>query len=189
MNHSPSKRNQSVTAIISHSVKPKYRQAYEDWINLISEAAARFEGHRSVNIIRPEEQGEAEYVVILTFDSYSNLKQWMDSDTRQHWLEKAKLLIQKPENVDIQTGLESWFTRSGSKPQKSPVRYKQTILTWVCVYILLLILNTLIAPILQGLPGFIRTAIISAITVILLAYLVMPRATKLFYKWLYPKSR
>ena len=181
-------KNKAVTAVISHLVKPKCRQAYEDWINGISAIAAEFEGHRSVSIIRPEYHIYPEYVVILTFDSYPNLKRWMESEVRDRWIEKVKPLIQQPENVQVQTGLESWFTLPGQHRQKQPTRYKQAILTWVAVYALLMILNQLLAPFTEDLPDFLSTAITSGIVVGLLTYVVMPRVTQVFQKWLYPSK-
>jgi len=187
MEHSTKERNQSVTAIISHSVKPKCKQAYEDWVKGTSAIAARFEGHRSVSIIRPEDHTYPEYVVILTFDSYLNLKRWMKSEERGRWIEKVEPLIQKSEDVQFQTGLESWFTLPGQRRQKSPTRYKQAILTWVAVYALLMILNQLLAPFVEDLPDFLSTAITSGIVVGLLTYVVMPQITQVFRKWLYSK--
>gem|GEM_PF-1658035 len=55
-------------------------------------AAHSFEGHEGINIIRPHDHDHPEYVVILRFDRYKNLRTWLESDVRKCWLEQAKPL-------------------------------------------------------------------------------------------------
>ena len=38
--------NQQVTAIISHVVRPRREQGYEEWLRRIMAAAKKFNGHR-----------------------------------------------------------------------------------------------------------------------------------------------
>ena len=81
---------QPVTAIISHRVCSGREQGYEDWIHGISAAAKAFEGHQGVNVLRPNEHTQPEYVVVLRFDRYEHLKQWLESDTRQDWIQRDR---------------------------------------------------------------------------------------------------
>lgn len=177
--------NQSVTVVISQLVKPGCEQAYEKWIKGISHEALKFHGHLGTSIIRPQKGNRPEYVIIFKFDRYANLKKWMESDVRKQWLAKSNQLIQDAPNVQQLSGMETWFTLPG-KPLKSPPRYKMAILTWVAVYVLLNIHTYTLASAIKGLPAFIGQLIISVTMVTLLTYVVMPRMTKIFYKWLYP---
>jgi len=67
-----------------------------------------------------------------------------------------------------------------------PPRYKMVLVTWLGVFFTISILNRLLVPLLSGLPALLKSLMITGLTVILLTYLIMPRLTQLFRKWLYP---
>lgn len=177
---------QPVTAIISQRVKPNREADYEDWMRHIGQVARPFPGHLGVTVIRPEAGICADYVIILKFDCYANLKRWLDSSDRRRCLEQAKPLVEKvQEEVKILTGFETWFTLP-SRGQLPPPRYKMAILTTVAVFGAVNLLNPLLLPPLSGLPDLLSGLIATYAVVLVLTYGVMPRLTKLFYRWLYP---
>ncbi|WP_042491167.1 antibiotic biosynthesis monooxygenase [Anabaena sp. PCC 7108] len=178
---------QPITAAISHLVKPGLEQEYEQWLRDISAVAQQFQGHSGVSFIRPQHPDHPEYAIILRFDCYKHLKEWMDSPVRQRWLDKVKPLVQQDQNVQILTGLETWFTLPRKPFQQPPKRYKMAILTAVAVFAVAQILGVIIAPVLTFLPPLLRSLVLITLTVFCLTYLVMPRVTRLFYRWLYPK--
>lgn len=180
------KDNQPITAVISHLVKPGREIDYEQWLKGVAAAAKQFDGHLGVSIIRPHDHTYPEYVSILKFDRYSNLKQWMESDIRKGWIDRAKPLIQKDEEVQALTGLETWFTLPG-RQLRAPMRYKIAILTTFAVYSLSTIFGVLLTPILSSFSPLIRSFIIVALVVVALTYVVMPNLTRLLHRWLYPK--
>jgi uncharacterized protein len=57
--------------------------AYEQWVQGISQVARQFDGHLGLSILRPSPGVRREYVSILKFDRYDNLKAWMESAARQ----------------------------------------------------------------------------------------------------------
>lgn len=175
-----------VTAIISHFIRPGREQGYEDWVHGISAAAHQFKGHLGVNVIRPCDHAHPEYVAIVRFDHYNSLKTWLESSVRQEWLERLQPLIEKPETIQTLTGLETWFTLPNKPMKAPPPRYKMAIVTWLAVFFTISILNRLLVPLLLGLPVLLRTLLITGLTVALLTYVIMPRLTQLFRKWLYP---
>lgn len=181
--------SQQVTAVIAHTVKSGREKDYEQWLHDISAVAQQFEGHAGVSFIRPQDSTNPEYAIILRFDRYRNLKQWLDSPERQRWIDKVKDLIQKDEAVQTLTGLETWFTLPGRLVQQPPKRYKMAILTSLSVFILSQIVARLFGPVVRVLPELLRSLIIVTIVVFSLTYLVMPRVTRLFYRWLYPKRK
>jgi hypothetical protein len=175
-----------VTAIISHLIRTGREQGYEEWLHGITTAAHQFQGHLGVNVIRPCNPAHPEYVAIVRFDHYNNLKTWLESSVRQEWLERLQPLIEKPETIQTLTGLETWFTFPNKPMQAPPPRYKMAIVTWLGVFFALSILNRLLVPLLAGLPVLLRTLLVTGLTVALLTYVIMPRLTQLFRKWLYP---
>lgn len=188
MNFEESQLNQQVTAVISHYVRPGRESGYEEWLKGISGAARQFKGHNGVTILRPQPGYRPEYVIILRFDNYSNLCQWMRSPQRKEWIERAKPLTERSENVQVLTGLEALV----SLPQVAsppPPKYKTAFVTWIGVFLCVSILGYFVAPYLEFLPFLLRQAIMTAIVVILLAYIVMPRLTRLFDPWLHSSSR
>ncbi|MBC1213478.1 antibiotic biosynthesis monooxygenase [Trichormus variabilis ARAD] len=181
-----SEESYPVTAVISHVVKSGREQGYEAWFHGIAADARKFKGHLGVSTIRPQDHTHLEYVVILRFDCYDNLKTWLESDIRREWIERLQPLIEKPETVQTLTGLETWFTLSDRPMKSPPPRYKMMLVTWLAVFLTLPMLNRLLAPLLSGLPVLLNQLISTGIGVALLTYVIMPRLTQLFRKWLYP---
>ncbi len=187
-------KSQHVTAVITHRVRSGRTEGYEEWIKGIAADARQFQGHLGVSILRPQPGGESsDYVIVLQFDSCPHLNDWLNSDVRKGWIERVQPLIQEQESVQVLTGLESWFQlpkqaapRSAEPMSKPPPkRYKQAILVWIAVMLVSLLVHPLLAPILQHLPWLLRVAVSVAITVILLSYVIMPRLTRWFKRWLF----
>jgi antibiotic biosynthesis monooxygenase (ABM) superfamily enzyme len=150
-----------VTAIISHFIRPGREQGYEEWLHGIATAAHQFKGHLGVNVIRPRDPAHPEYVAILRFDHYNNLKTWLESSVRQEWLERLQPLIEKPETIQTLTGLETWFTLPNKPMKAPPPRYKMAIVTWLGVFFTISILNRLLVPLLAELPVLLRTLLVT----------------------------
>ncbi|MEM9540667.1 MAG: antibiotic biosynthesis monooxygenase [Cyanobacteria bacterium P01_E01_bin.42] len=177
--------SQHVTAVITHRVRSGREDGYEEWIGGISAAAREFAGHLGVSILRPQKGSSSDYVIVLQFDSCSHLTAWLNSDTRNTWIERVNPLIQEQESVQVLSGLESWFQLPERPAPAAPKRYKQAILVWVGVMSVSLSINRAIAPLLAPLPWFLGAAINTAIVVILLSYVIMPRLTQWFKGWLF----
>jgi antibiotic biosynthesis monooxygenase (ABM) superfamily enzyme len=107
---------------------------------------------------------------------------------RQEWIERAKPLIQAPEEMQVLTGLETWFELPRRSPKSPPKRYKMALLTWLAVFLTLSTMRYLLGSLLAPLPSLLAQLITIGIVVWLLTYVVMPQLTRLFYKWLYPNS-
>jgi hypothetical protein len=180
--------NQPVTAVISQRVPRRHQAAYERWMQGISEAARQFPGHSGITVIRPEAGICVEFVIILKFDCYGNLKRWLDSDERQRWLAKAQPFIAVQDQVQILTGFETWFTLPARAVQGTPARYKMAILTTFAVFCAVNLFNPILLPLLtRFLPRLLASLAVTYLVVLFLTYGVMPRLTKLFRRWLYPE--
>ena len=184
MNSSPA-NSQQVTAVISHYIRPGRESGYEAWLEGISQTAREFEGHNGVTILRPQAGLRSEYVIILRFDQYRNLCRWMKSKERQEWIERAKPLTEKPENVQFLTGLEALVSLPNTIT--TPPKHKTAFVTWIGVFVCVSTLGYLLAPYLSGLPYLLRQAIMTGLVVVLLAYVVMPRLTRFFHGWLHQR--
>lgn len=177
-----------VTAVIAHLIKPGREAGYEEWMKGIIPVARSFPGHLGVNIIRPQPKTHPEYIIVLHFDRHENLQNWLDSDARREWIDRAKPLIQSPEEIQVLTGLETWFELPRRPQPKPPKRYKMALLTWLAVFVTLTIVGNLLRPLLVSLPVVLAQIINIGIVVWILTYVLMPRLTQIFRKWLYPDS-
>jgi antibiotic biosynthesis monooxygenase (ABM) superfamily enzyme len=175
--------NQPVTAIISHRVRPGRELGYEQWLKGISAVAQTFPGHQGVSFVRPQGHECPEYVIILRFDTYAHLDAWMKSPERRTWIERASPLVEQDQDIQILTGLETWFNFPGQR--FSPPVYKMAVVTWLGVQIVTSVVAYSLGPVLAPFPLWVNLAISNVIVVLALTYLVMPKLTQLLHFWLY----
>ncbi|AFY73640.1 hypothetical protein Syn7502_01580 [Synechococcus sp. PCC 7502] len=176
----------SVTVVISRRVKPECKVEFESFLSGIVNACGQFQGHLGTNIFRPVNSDDPEYRIIFKFDRLSNLRNWEKSPERQHWFAIAEPLTISPPQIQVVTGLETWFTLPGNPSITPPPRYKMAVVTWLAVFPLITLISVALKQLLVMLPLVIRVAIITAIAVPTMTYLLMPQMTKLFSSWLYP---
>ena len=67
--------------------------------------------------------------------------------------------------------------------------HKLAFLTWAVVYPLITGLLLLLEPMLDGLPVYLRTLLLTAILVPVMVYFAMPFATRRLASWLRPESQ
>jgi uncharacterized protein len=177
-----------VTVDVLQRVKPGCEKAFEAILSDLIRAASSFEGHLGANVFRPSGNSPAEYRIVFKFDHLSSLKRWEASEMRQQLLERAKQLTVGASQTSVLTGLETWFTLPNRPGLAPPPRYKMFILTWATIFILINLMNRFVVPLLTSLAPWLATLIVTGLMVFLITYVVMPRITKLFAKWLYPKA-
>ena len=178
-----------VTVIVTRKARRGMINEFEEWMDGVTHEAMKFEGHMGVDIIRPSDASNPEYVIIFRFNNYRNLSKWETSQIRHEWIEKSKEVTEGEPKVQKMTGLEFWFTplSSGNKEVIPPPRYKMAIVTGAVVFTLL---GTLIPPIIQmtsSLPIIFSTLVGVVIMVLLMTYVVMPTVTTLLKPWLVKK--
>lgn len=177
-----------VTIDVIQKVKPGREAEFEQALANLIQAAEAFDGHLGANIFRPFDRANPEYRIVFKFAHLSNLRQWEESAIRRKLLEQAKQLTVGDGKWQTLTGLETWFTLATQQPIVPPPRYKMLMVTCLAAFPTLNVVNFLLRP-LQPLPLLIRTLIATVILLTLMTYVIMPRMTKLFAGWLYPKAR
>jgi uncharacterized protein len=182
----PTDAHSEVTSIIRHDVKAEEREGYEEWLQEIVPLAAHFPGHRGVNVIRPA-KGATEYTIVLHFDTLENLRGWLDSKERRELIDKAFPRLAGEDRVEINTGLEFWFTPPSKEQHASP--YKQFLVTLSVIYPLTIVVPSLLIPAFDRVPflgnSLVRQFIVDTAIVALITYVIMPRYTRAIAKWLY----
>jgi uncharacterized protein len=193
-----------VTVIVTRTAKRDKIKEFEEWMDGITHEAMKFEGHMGVNVIRPAELSNPEYVIIFRFNTFENLAKWENSETRREWLAKSKEVAEGEPQVEKQTGLEFWFTprsRSGgiegdkasttttttTTAPIAPPRYKMAIVITIIISILVSTLLPQIRQLTTGLHVHISTLIGVSTMVLLMTYVIMPSVTRLLGPWLSKK--
>src|SRR4051812_36199211 len=120
-----------ITTVLRQHPLPGAVAHYEEWLKEIIPIAQSFAGHQSVSVIRPHKTDDP-YTIILHFDTVAHLRDWLDSETRVHLVQKVRPFLQTDEDVDIKTGFEFWFTPPpASRPAKP---YKQFLITLSAIF-------------------------------------------------------
>ncbi|MBW4468489.1 MAG: antibiotic biosynthesis monooxygenase [Pegethrix bostrychoides GSE-TBD4-15B] len=179
--------NQPVTVDVIQRVKAGCEAEFEQVLGELIQAAEAFDGHLGVNIFRPSGQSH-EYRVLFKFDRLSHLRQWEASPIRHRLLKRARRLTLDTGQFQILTGLETWFTLPAQGAITPPPRYKMLLLSLMVIFPLSNLLNLGLQPPLRALPPLLQSLLISVLMLLLTTYVVMPRVTRLFAGWLYPKQ-
>ncbi len=174
-----------VTVSISRKVKPGREADYEAWISGVIDAASEYPGHQGSNVLRPTAATGNHYVLIYRFDNYEHCQNWENSELRKSWLDKLDPLIEGEAEVQRGTGLEFWFELPELPVNKHPSPHKMALVLISVVYVLVIMLNMLLAPVLVDANLWLRSAVIVILQVLLMTYLVMPRVTRLLHSWLF----
>lgn len=184
--------NGPVTVIVSRKAKKGKIDEFEEWMDGIVHESMKFEGHMGVNIIRPSDLSNPEYIIIFRFTSYENLAKWEKSEIRRKWIEKSKDVTEGEPTVQKQSGLEFWFTpNSDNAPAAAldqPPRYKMAMVITGVIFVLILTLLPQIQNATAGLPVLLSTLLGVVTMVLLMTYVIMPSVTRLLRPWLSKKK-
>ena len=181
---------QSVTVLITRRPRKSSQKEFEQALSETIDAALEFPGHLGVTVLKPRKEDSNDYQILVKFASQADYQRWCHSNEAAHWFRILNRLEEKPPNLEIMTGLETWFAvnSSTSRPMIPPPRYKMAIVTWLAIFILIVIINLLFGSFLASLPMVLRSLVLTVGLVGLMTYVVMPRMTRLFSWWLYPKK-
>lgn len=183
-------RGQAGHAIIFATAFPapgKERQ-WEQAIGDLIRTSMTFPGHRGSMVLKPESAEQPYYRVITRFDTMENLQRWYGSDERREKVSHLEPLQIQPAEIKHLTGFETWFTPPEAIGSlATPPKYKMAVVVWIAIYGMVLPLIATLRPWFGSLPPFIASAILAAISVASMTWIVLPALTWCFRGWLYPK--
>ena len=190
INDDVEKANSSSPVTVNVKIKAKKGRIdeFEEWLDGIIHESMKFEGHMGVNIIRPPDPSNPEYIMILRFNSYQNLAKWENSELQRKWIEKGKDLMEDEPKLAKQTGLEFWFTPLFGNTALEPPRYKMAIVTGAVIFVIINTFFPLIQNATAGLPPLLQALILVVILTLLMTYGIMPALTWLLRPWLSKKK-
>ena len=129
------------------------------------------------------------YRSVFRFDSLAHLDAFERSAFRARMLAEGADLFAADAAWDRMTGLEFWFDPPpGTRiPQPSP--HRMALVLVAVVFALVLVLNLVLGPAMEGWPLALRLLLTVAIQVGLMTYVIMPWLTPRIARFVYPTSR
>ena len=175
-----------VTLVIKHRVKQGQEAQYEAWLRRIVAIAASYPGHLGVDVIRGKADGLHMFTCVLRFCSTDAMQSWLDSAQRRELVAEAAPMLADGDLTEVNPHNEFWFVPASDTPP--PPRWKQAVVTFCVICPLTLLIPLLWGPVFRAFPLLgnyvIGTALVTITIVLLVVYLLMPQATRLFAPWL-----
>ncbi|MEQ8717898.1 MAG: antibiotic biosynthesis monooxygenase [Acidimicrobiales bacterium] len=165
-------------------MRPDRLADFERWENDINTAVARFDGYLGAEVFPPRGGDDFEYVTVIHFDTPEHLEDWENSEECHGWLAAAEDFIERTETRTAQ-GIELWFSLPRRQGTGHPPLWKSVLVSSVAVYALLLGLDEVLAPLIDGLPDRLSLAISVLVLSALLTWPVLPYLTRTLSGWLY----
>jgi len=180
---------ESVTTVVRAHIKPDKEQEYEQWLHGINEEVTQFAGFLGATILRPADKSHQhpEYVVVVRFATYSDLRRWEHSTQFAEWQQRLKPLLVGDIAVDRLTGTETWFTLPGHTVVVPPPKYKMAVVACFGAAPFVLIVIPLLVQYLHGvLPSIGISLVILLVMSFAMTWVTMPLLSRLARRWLYP---
>jgi antibiotic biosynthesis monooxygenase (ABM) superfamily enzyme len=175
-----------VTVVVRRRVKAGREAAYEAWLERLIRESSTLPGYLGTNVLRPAADAPREYTSVFRFDSVEHLRDFEGSELRRRALAEVTDLVEADAVWDKLTGLELWFTPPKGTVVPQPSRFRMALVMITVVYGLVLSLGQLVGAVLHDAPLPLRLLITIVIEVFLMTYVLMPRITRWFARWIYP---
>lgn len=185
--------NEVVTLVIKHRIRAGMEADYEVWLRRIVAIAGSYPGHLGVDVIRSKSGGLHLFTCVLRFHSTDAMQQWMDSQQRRELVEEATPMLADGDQTEVNPQNEFWFTPGSETSAPPPPRWKQACVTFLVICPLTLLIPLLWGPVFALSPLLanyvVSTALVTITIVLLVCYVMMPAATRLFAPWLNAPQR
>jgi len=176
--------DETIGVVATRRVPAANVEAFETALRELKQVAAKQPGMLACDVLRGAvRDGEREYFVVYRFADEASLRAWDESPDRRTLVARVNALTIGGRRHEL-TGLEAWFDLPPG--QLPPSRHRMALVTWVGIWPLVSLALWLVAPFLVALPFLLRTGVLTALVVLTMTYLVMPRLAKLAEPWLRP---
>jgi antibiotic biosynthesis monooxygenase (ABM) superfamily enzyme len=186
MNTYATEVDEIVTMVVRHRVRRGHEQAYEAWLKHVVAVASQSAGHLGVDVIRGISGGLSLFTCVLRFSCPEHLRTWLDSTQRRLLIEQAQPLLADGDQTEVSTLNDFWFVPADEERQ--PPRWKQACITFLVILPLSLLVPQLWQPLFARQPALgtylMSNTLITLSIVLLVVYLFMPLATRVFANWL-----
>ena len=174
--------NQPVKIVIERRARPGAEDALRAWAERFVAEASRSPGHEGGSVLSAP--GSRSHVILLRFASATSMNEWQGSPAYEALIRAADEVSVPGEASQVRSGLETWFTLPDMPaPTKPPPKWKMALVTWVTLLPMVIALAYVLAPL--RLPFLVQASLSTAIPVAMLTWVIMPRLTRVLYRWLY----
>ncbi len=178
-----------LTVVVSRRVRKGQQEAFEALSSQMTERASRFPGYLGTAMFRPASPDDPEYRIVFKFQDRETLTAWEESEERAELLEQIESLLVQPSEREVTSGIVTWFTLPGQNPVQPPPKWKMTIVSWLALYPAVTLVFVIFGDLLAQVPLLLRTMIVTIVVMGLMSYVLMPRMTKWFAFWLFPRQK
>ena len=178
-----------LTVVVSLRVRKGQQEAFEALSSQMTERASRFPGYLGTAMFRPASPDDPEYRIVFKFRDRETLTTWEESEERAELLEQIESLLVQPSEREVTSGIVTWFTLPGQNPVQPPPKWKMTIVSWLALYPAVTLVFVIFGDLLAQVPLLLRTMIVTIVVMGLMSYVLMPRMTKWFAFWLFPRQK
>lgn len=171
--------------IIRLNVKKEFQDTFETQMGAMLAKAEKYPGHLCSMIIPPlTENGN--YQVIQKFSTQQHLHRWQESKERKRWGKKLQLWSEPSTDTYYLTDTKVIFTPTEMLPRvRGAYKARLATVSWIGIFPTVAVFLWFGSPLLEGLPFLIRIAILTALIVPTMSYVVMPRLIRWMGWWLH----
>ncbi|MFE9862938.1 antibiotic biosynthesis monooxygenase [Streptomyces sp. NPDC005506] len=179
---------ETITAVISHEVKPGREEDFLRWQKKAFKAQAKSPGFMGSELFKPVEGVQEHWVAVFRFDSREHLDDWLASDVRQTLLEEGRAYFASYDVRKVGSAFSGWFRFGAGEQDNAPPNWKQAMTVLLALYPTVAVLNLTEGHWLDelGVPGYIGLFIGNVLSVSALTWLLMPLVNKALAFWLVP---
>lgn len=178
----------ALTVVVSRRVIKGKESEFEKLSTEMTQRASAFPGYLGATMFRPASPEDPEYRIAFKFRDRETLTAWEESKARAELLAKIESLLVKPSEREVTSGIVTWFTLPGQNPVTPPPKWKMTIVSWLALYPAVTLVFVLFGDLLAQIPLLLRTMAVTVVVMLLMSYVLMPRMTRWFAFWLFPKK-
>lgn len=180
-------REEGVTAVISHDVRPGKGADFERWQGKVLKAQEKSPGFMGSELFRPVEGIQDHWVVVFRYDTREHLEAWLDSGMRDRLLEEGRNYFSGYDVRKVGSAFSGWF-RFGAGADQAPPNWKQAMTVVLALYPTVMGLNLTAGHEfrLWGIPGYLGLFFGNVLSVSILTWLLMPLVNRALAFWLRP---
>ena len=178
----------AVVRRVVRRVRPGRQAAFEALAAEVATAASASGGYLGMELTPPADPAHPVFGLDLRFGSHDDLARYERSPAHRALLARIDRVSDGPPRAAVLAGVEPWFVHPARAPGAAPPTYKMAVVSALAIYPVINTVPALLAPIVGDLPEWTRTAIAVVVLTPLLTWVVMPLATRLFARWLFPPT-
>ena len=175
----------AVTSVIARRVPTRHRDRYERRLRQLLADAAHVDGYLGADVHPPADPDDR-YVSVVRFASDEQLHRFLGSELNADFQRDISPLVDGAAMWDTHTGLEFWFDPPPGTVVPQPVRWRMALVLGVVVYTLVLGFGAAAGALVGDWPTPLRLALVIAVEIVLMTYVLLPRITAALASWIYP---